>query len=92
MDEPPLLCHRCAKELHPGRAEFYIVRIEAFADPSPPVLTEADLQRDIPGEIERLIEAMRGKSEREAMDEVHRTLTLCLCNRCYREWVENPTG
>jgi hypothetical protein len=91
MDELPLLCHRCAMELKPGEGEFYVVRIEALADPTPPTITEADLQRDILGEIERLLEALHGVSEREAMEQVYRKLTLCLCNACYRDWIENPT-
>ncbi len=35
-DEWPGLCHRCAAVLTPGDGSFYVVRIEAFADPSPP--------------------------------------------------------
>ena len=31
MNESPLFCERCGAELEPGKAEFYVVRIEAFA-------------------------------------------------------------
>jgi hypothetical protein len=31
-------------------------------------------------------------SEREAMDQVFRRLTVFLCNRCYQDWIENPAG
>ena len=37
-DRDPLFCDRCLCEIHPGRGEFYEVRIEAVADPSPPDL------------------------------------------------------
>jgi hypothetical protein len=92
MNKSPLLCHRCAAELEPGKGEFYVVRIEAFADPTPPTITEEDLKRDIVGEIERLIEAMRDLSEQEALDQVYRRMTVYLCNACYRQWIESPTG
>jgi hypothetical protein len=68
MNESPLFCERCGAELEPGKAEFYVVRIEAFVDPTPPGITAEDLQRDIAAEIERLLASMRDLSEQEAMD------------------------
>lgn len=91
MKDSPLLCHRCGAELSPGRAEFYVVKIDAFADPTV-TITEEDLQRDIRAEIKHLVETMSHLSEQEAMDQVYRKLTIYLCNACYREWIENPTG
>lgn len=85
-----LLCHRCGVEVHPGRAEFYVVRIEAFADPTPPEITDEDLKRDLRTEIERLAEQLDALSEQEAMDQVYRRLVICLCTRCYHQWIENP--
>ena len=35
----PVLCHRCGVELTPGAGNFYVVCIEAFADPSPPIIS-----------------------------------------------------
>jgi len=69
-----------------------VVRIEAFADPTPPNITKEDLERDIVGEVNRLIEAMGDMSEQEALDQVYRRMTLCLCGACYQQWIENPTG
>jgi len=88
----PLVCYHCGTELTPGEAQFYVVKIEAYADPSPPNLTDEDLRRDIRGEIDRLLEAMSDLSEQEAMDQVYRKITIYLCNTCYRDWIENPTG
>lgn len=85
-------CNRCGAEVHPGRGDFYLVRIDALADPWPPVFSDEDLQRDPRAEIECLIQQMRGLSEQEAMDQVYRQWTLCLCTRCYRVWSENPLG
>jgi hypothetical protein len=92
MDESPLFCHRCAVELTPGRGDFFVIKIEAVADPTPPTITKEDLERDNAGEIDRLAEAMAGLSEQEALDQVYRRLTIHLCDACYRRWIENPTG
>ncbi len=40
-----LRCDRCSKEVHPGRGDYYLVRIDAVADPQPPIITEEDLTR-----------------------------------------------
>ncbi len=89
-DDVPLLCARCRAELTPGCGNFYAVRIEALADPSPPQFSEEDLRSDPRQEIERLIDAMRGLSERELLDQVYRRLVLYLCGPCYRQWIEDP--
>ena len=90
--ELPFFCDRCAAELEPGRGQFYLIKIEALADPTPPNITEEDLSRDTAAEIDRLLEQMRDVSGQEALDQVYRRLRLYLCNACYREWIENPTG
>ena len=58
-DETPLLCARCSSELTPGTGDFYVVRIEALADPTPPAFSEEDMEHDPRAEIERLIQQMR---------------------------------
>ena len=89
-EESPLCCHRCGTILKPGEGSFYLVRIEAMADPTPPTFSEEDLRRDFKAEIRQLIYQMRDLSEREAMDQVYRSLVLYLCNPCYLQWIENP--
>jgi hypothetical protein len=91
-DQPPLFCDRCSTVLTPGRGSFYVIKVEAVADPTPPAFTEVELGRDIGREIDRLIERMRHMSEQELMDQVYRRLVLYLCTPCYRLWIENPTG
>jgi hypothetical protein len=88
----PLFCDRCGTTLQPGSGNFYLVRIEAFCDPTPPAFSEEDLQRDPREEIQHLLENLRGVSGQEAMDQVYRRLTLYLCGPCYRVWIEAPTG
>jgi hypothetical protein len=92
MESPPVVCHRCGIELHPGSGDFYVVRIEALADPSGPVIEDEDFNRDFRREIERLVEELSGLSEQEALDQVYRRLTLHLCTACYRKWIENPVS
>ncbi len=76
--------------MRPGEGNFYVARIEAFADPTPPNLTEADLAVDIDEIIEQILEEIRYMSEAELMDQVYRRLTIHLCGACYAEWIENP--
>ncbi|MGB2820297.1 MAG: hypothetical protein WBF17_04910 [Phycisphaerae bacterium] len=88
-----LFCHRCGEILTPGRGDFYLVRIEAMADPTGPDISAEDLaERDPAEEIDRLIEQMRDMSEQELMDMVYRRLTIHLCGPCYRKWIEDPAG
>ena len=91
-EESPLLCAKCLKVLVPGQGDFFVVRIEAVADPTPPEFTEEDLQRDAAREFSELVEQLAEYSERELMDQVCRTTVLHLCNECFRSWIEDPTG
>ena len=87
-----LLCHRCGADLQPGQGQFYVIRIEAFADPTPPTITPEDLERDFDREFARLVEELSRMSDQEAMDQIYRKVIIHLCNACYREWIENPAG
>jgi len=89
-DDSPLLCAGCGVELTPGTGDFYLVRIEAVADPTPPSFSEEDLARDPRAEIERLVAQMRDRSEQELIDQVYRRLVIYLCGPCYRVWIEDP--
>ena len=89
---PPVFCDRCSAELRPGEGNSYVVRIEAFADPAPPILADPVVPPDIGAEIRRLNEQAAGLSEQEAMDQVYRRVILFLCVPCYRGWIERPVG
>lgn len=89
MTDDPAICHRCARLLRRGHAELYIVRIEAVADPE---IAHLDMPlEDLAAEYDRLIEQMQDQSETELTEQVHRALTITLCNTCYRHWIDNPT-
>lgn len=85
-----LLCHRCGASLTPGRGDFYVVRIEAVADPSPPDIQLDDV--DLKAELEKLAEQAHDLPQAEMMDQVYRQLTIHLCGGCYRVWIEDPAG
>ncbi len=91
-DDTPLFCGRCSQELIPGRGNFYVVKIEAVADPSPPILDEEDLRGDPLQTINRLIEDSQDLSQQELLDQVYRRVTIHLCVRCYGDWIEDPAG
>jgi len=88
-----VFCLRCGCALEPGRSDLYIVRIESYADPTPPSVTSQELQaRDFEKEMAELIEQMKQRSAQEHFDDVYRCMTLHLCGPCYRGWIENPVG
>jgi len=87
MDNP-LICARCSKTLAPGA--FYVVEITAYADPSGP--SEMPSPEDASRQLDALLRQLSDITPQEAMDEVHRRLTMHLCLRCYRGWIENPAG
>ena len=86
------ICRRCGALLTPGRGDFYVVEVEAYAENSPPVITAEDMAKDHTAEMKRLAEQMKELSEQEMMDMVHRRMSFFLCGPCYKVWIENPTG
>ncbi len=93
-DESPILCARCLRLLKPGRGEFFVVQIEAVADPSPPDLDwyEEHNHDSTRRSYEELVEQLKDVSEQEAKDQVFRRLEISLCNDCFSTWFENPAG
>ena len=85
------LCHRCGASLTPGEGSFYVVKTEAFADPTPPKLDTDEPLAEISKDIDALIEQMRDLSEQELMDQVYRRVVVLLCRPCYEHWIEDPT-
>jgi hypothetical protein len=95
MEQPhretePTLCHRCGAMLAGGEGSFWIVRIDAVCDPSPPSVDEAEAVESVSADYELLIAQMAELSERELMDQVHRRLTITLCTACFQRWIEKP--
>ena len=91
-DSLQLICHRCGALLTRGEGSFHVVRIEAFADPTPPDIDADESITDFAGEWERLLDQMRDLSEQELMDQVYRRMTIQLCAQCYKSWIDDPAG
>ncbi len=91
MPDPQLLCHRCGAILTTGEGSFFVIKLEAFADPSPPNFTGLS-ERDLLREIDDLIDDINEMSEQELMDEVYRKMTILLCRPCYLQWIQAPAG
>jgi hypothetical protein len=87
-----VVCHRCGTPREPTGPVFYVVKIEAFAEPDEPAIRADDLARDFERELRELLEQARDLSERELMDQVYRRVTLHLCPACYQQWIEDPVG
>ncbi len=87
----PLFCDHCGQVVHPGRGDHYLVRIEAVADPAPPIFTQEDLAIDFDQGFKRLIEQTRKLTARQVLNQVYRKVVLTLCVACYSSWIENPT-
>src|SRR6188768_927411 len=85
-----LLCSRCLKTLVAGRGEFFLVTIDAVADPTPPTISEGEFGRDLRRDWRETVAALQDISPQEAMDQVYRRVMIHLCNACFRVWIENP--
>jgi hypothetical protein len=87
-----LQCARCGIGLSRGRGECYVVEIRAVADPSPPVFTQDDLERDTEHAIDELLARLRSMSEEQLIGQVYSRGLYYLCGPCYTQWVEDPFG
>jgi hypothetical protein len=86
-----IICDLCGRAVPPHA--FYIVRIDAFADPSmPPLSTEELEEMDFDQTFEDLIEQMKQMSADELQDQVHRRFEYKLCPPCHRQYLANPLG
>ncbi len=88
----PFVCDRCGTELRPGSGTFYLVKIEAIADPTPPSFSPEDLVGDLRQKIERLLAQLQDVSEQEALAQVYLRRRLFLCVPCCRRWIEHPVA
>ena len=75
-----------------GRDECYLVEIRSVADPSPPVFTEADLERDTEQAIAGLLARLRTLSSRQLLEQVYLRQLHCLCAACHARWTDDPFG
>ena len=86
-----LLCNICGRQIPPHA--HYVVRIEVFADPSMPVLSQAEVDAlDFDKSLAELLEEMKHLSADELMDQVHRQFEFTICRACQIRFLANPLG
>jgi hypothetical protein len=75
------------RAVRPGEGKHYVIRIDAFSDPAPPILDARLLPPDLSREIQRQLDRIDALSDQELMDQVYRRVIMVLCAACYRRWM-----
>jgi hypothetical protein len=71
----------------------YIVKMQAYADPTLPAVTSDDLEEtDYDRRIADLLEQMEHTSAEDLEADVHWEREFHLCRPCQRELLRNPLG
>jgi hypothetical protein len=70
----------------------YVLKIQGYAAYDPLEITFEDLEKDIEGEMARLLEVLKEKDPRELEDEVHREFQFDLCPACWRRYLRDPVA
>ncbi|MBY0513904.1 MAG: hypothetical protein K2P78_08335 [Gemmataceae bacterium] len=86
-------CDFCSKDLTPGAAPRYVVKMEAFAAADPAELTETDLDADHVEEMAQLLsEQDEAGPDEAAVLPAARKLRFDLCPACYARFLADPLG
>jgi hypothetical protein len=85
-----LVCDACGATLLVDEEVRYVLEIAGFAAYDPMEITRGDLEKDLEGEMKRLLDSMSGLSAEEAQDQVHRAFRFDLCPRCWRSYIRDP--
>lgn len=85
-----LVCDACGETLLIESDVRYVLKIEGLAAYDPLEITQADLEKDLEGEMKRLLEALATKSAEEAEEEVYKLFRFDLCPRCWRRYARDP--
>ncbi|MGE5608659.1 MAG: hypothetical protein ACM359_05370 [Bacillota bacterium] len=86
-----LLCDICGRTIPPHG--HYVVRIEVFADPSIPAVSQEQIEEvDFEKALAELLAEMKDLSEEELQDQVHRQFEYRLCHDCQMKFLVNPLG
>ena len=85
------LCQRCGKALKEEDLR-YIVEIKVYAAPKEMEINLEDLIRDYKFRINRVVEEIAQKSEKELSDEIYTEWKFDLCPECHKEYIKDPLG
>jgi hypothetical protein len=86
-----LTCDRCGNGLLLDAPVRYEVRIEVKSAYDPLEITSEDLA-DASKKLREAVDAVRGLTEQEAMDEVYREFRFDLCRTCQKQFLKAPLG
>ncbi|MFP4380313.1 MAG: hypothetical protein ACLFUS_07405 [Candidatus Sumerlaeia bacterium] len=75
------ICESCGKTIEKPEVAFRL-KIDMFADPTPPEITLEDMDRDFSAELRELVEGMDALDHKEAEDEVFESYLFTLCSKC----------
>jgi hypothetical protein len=85
------ICELCGRKMEPHN--YYVVRIDVFADPSMPAVNSAELHGvDFDAVIDDLLEEMKGMTAEELEAQVHKRFEMKICPACQPEFIANPLG
>jgi ribosomal protein L40E len=86
-----VICDRCGRAV--PRHAHYRVRIEVVADPSPPELTQEDLdETDFDWTMAQLLDEMKHATADELEDAVARSFEFRICRSCQLRLLRDPLG
>lgn len=84
-------CDLCSRSIEVQAR--YIVRMDVFADPGMPPITDEQLAAtDHERILSQLIAQIEQLSADELQDQVHRRFEFSLCPSCHRQFLSNPLG
>ena len=87
----PLHCALCGRAIPPHA--HYVVRIDVFADPAMPPLSQAEVDAlDFDKALNELLAEMKGMTADELQDQVHRRFEYTICRACQIRFLANPLG
>ena len=78
------LCDSCGKEIRQIHARFTL-KMELFAARDNLYFTEADLQKDLRAELEKLIRQMEQMDPDQLTDEVYVRYEFDVCSECRKQ-------
>lgn len=83
------ICDRCCRPLS-KKSPRYVVKIQVYASPEPPEITEEDLRADTKTEMKEALDQAIEQTEAEMMRDVYVELKYDLCRKCQQEYLQQP--
>ena len=88
-----ITCDLCGKELLPGEACRYVVKIEVFAAQDPSEITEADLDEDHMEAVSELLREMEDNiTDPDEEAPQYKRFRHDLCSECHKKFIRDPLG